>query len=194
MQGVMLAHHADDQAETILSRLIRGASAGGLRGMPQVSRVGRLVICRPLLGVTRRQLREYLNVIGQLWREDASNESDMYQRNRLRRWLAGRTDLRNALLNLGQASGVLVEWIEKNSPKLPKEFRVAQLQRLPRLLARESARRWLIAEGARPDELSGQVLDRLIEMASDAASASRQLFPGPIEVVRRGGRIHAERR
>jgi tRNA(Ile)-lysidine synthase len=79
--AVALAHHADDQAETVLMRLLRGAGPGGLAGMPY--RNGRGFI-RPLLGVTRAELTAYLVERGLAWREDASNQDTTFLRNRIR--------------------------------------------------------------------------------------------------------------
>ncbi len=79
--AVALAHHADDQAETVLMRLLRGAGPGGLAGMPY--RNGRGFI-RPLLGVTRAELAAYLTERGLAWREDASNQDTAFLRNRIR--------------------------------------------------------------------------------------------------------------
>jgi tRNA(Ile)-lysidine synthase len=79
--AVALAHHADDQAETVLMRLLRGAGPRGLAGMPY--RNGRKFI-RPLLGVTRVELAAYLAERGLTWREDASNQDTAFLRNRIR--------------------------------------------------------------------------------------------------------------
>jgi hypothetical protein len=59
------------------------------------------------------------------------------------------------------------------------------------VLASESGRRWLVAQGAAGEELSQAVLDRLTEMARDAAAPSRAHFPGSLRVCRRGGIISA---
>ena len=66
---VAIAHTRDDQAETVLLRLTRGAGAQGLSGM--VPRRGPLV--RPVLDATRNELRDFLRGHGQAWREDATN-------------------------------------------------------------------------------------------------------------------------
>ncbi|GFE61415.1 tRNA lysidine(34) synthetase TilS [Geobacter sp. AOG2] len=79
--AVALAHHADDQAETVLMRLLRGAGPGGLAGMPY--RNGRGFV-RPLLGITRAELVAYLTERGMAWREDASNRDIAFLRNRIR--------------------------------------------------------------------------------------------------------------
>jgi tRNA(Ile)-lysidine synthase len=78
---VALAHHADDQAETVLLRLLRGAGIAGLGAMAEAG-PGRLI--RPLLGVSRAALLAYLNAIGARFVIDSANLSMTPQRNRVR--------------------------------------------------------------------------------------------------------------
>ncbi|HXE74790.1 MAG TPA: tRNA lysidine(34) synthetase TilS [Candidatus Xenobia bacterium] len=86
--AVAVAHTLDDQAETVLTRLVRGAGTRGLAGIYPVvepvpgAKSGRLV--RPLLGVRRAELRDYLDALQQPWREDASNRDRNRLRNRIR--------------------------------------------------------------------------------------------------------------
>jgi len=77
---IALAHHMDDQAETVLMHLLRGTGPEGISGMEIIS--GRLY--RPLLGVRKSALRDYLRSQGISWREDASNAADDTVRNALR--------------------------------------------------------------------------------------------------------------
>lgn len=77
---VALAHTADDQAETVLAQIIRGTGTTGLAGIYPVA--GPMV--RPLIEMRRQNLREYLRVIGQPWREDASNADTRRLRARIR--------------------------------------------------------------------------------------------------------------
>jgi tRNA(Ile)-lysidine synthase len=191
LNGVILAHHADDQAETVLHRLIRGSGPAGLAGMLPQTRIDGLFILRLLLAVRRKDLRKYLSDIGQSWREDASNESDHYLRNRLRRWLGREPGLHESLLTLGNSCRKLREWSRREAPVLEESFAVGKLSQLPDVLACESARRWLVARGAPAGELSEAVLDRLVQMAQDAASAPRTQFPGSLLVRRRRGIISA---
>jgi tRNA(Ile)-lysidine synthase len=79
--SVALAHHADDQAETVLLRLLRGAGGSGLCAMAPRS-AGRYV--RPLLGVSRGEIEGYLDARGIAWRNDSSNEDGRFLRNRIR--------------------------------------------------------------------------------------------------------------
>jgi len=77
---VAVAHTQDDQAETVLLRLVRGAGPAGLSGI--APRRGHLV--RPLLGLSRAELQVYLENSGQVWREDATNADCAIPRNRIR--------------------------------------------------------------------------------------------------------------
>ena len=83
---ILTAHTADDQAETLMLRLLRGASPESLAGI--VARDDARRIARPLLAVPRAELLDHARERGLRWREDSSNASDAYARNRLRRhWL-----------------------------------------------------------------------------------------------------------
>jgi tRNA(Ile)-lysidine synthase len=90
LDKVATGHTLDDQAETVLMRLIRGAGLRGLGGIhPQLTvEDGRGEvsgeIIRPLLAVRRRELEQYLNDIRQPWREDSTNADDRFTRNRVR--------------------------------------------------------------------------------------------------------------
>jgi tRNA(Ile)-lysidine synthase len=79
---IALAHHRNDQAETVLMRLIRGAGADGLAGMRPRAGDGRYV--RPLLAVSRGEIIAYLRARGLSWRDDASNLDQRFLRNRIR--------------------------------------------------------------------------------------------------------------
>ena len=82
--ALVLAHHRDDQAETMLMHLMRGAGLTGLCGMRAQSALGGMPVWRPLLAVPRAALRQLLTDCGQPWREDATNAADDYLRNRVR--------------------------------------------------------------------------------------------------------------
>jgi tRNA(Ile)-lysidine synthase len=189
LTGVLLGHHADDQAETILLRLLRGPGYRGLAGMSTRSKIGALLLYRPLLHVRRRQLREYLHDIRQRWREDSSNESTAYLRNRIRPVLAGNEPIVKSLLEVGAACRGLRLWTRRAAPELHESFAASELANLPAPLAEEAARRWLIARGVSSQLIRPGNVIQLIEMASDAASPPRVDFPGAVRVHRRAGKI-----
>lgn len=83
-QAVALAHHRDDQAETFLLHLLRGAGLTGLSGMAQDGQVLGVRVVRPVLDCSRQELQNMLQQAGIPWREDASNQDRRYLRNALR--------------------------------------------------------------------------------------------------------------
>ncbi|WP_268034229.1 tRNA lysidine(34) synthetase TilS [Algoriphagus sp. PAP.12] len=80
LNGIILAHHEDDQIETIFLNLLRGTGLDGLIGM--ADRKGHLI--RPLLPFSRKQIEEFAKESGIQWREDSSNKKTDYKRNKLR--------------------------------------------------------------------------------------------------------------
>jgi tRNA(Ile)-lysidine synthase len=82
---VATAHTRDDQAETVLLKLLRGAWTRGLAGIyPTQPLTGSATVVRPLLSESREALRGYLRELQQQWREDASNQDRSFARNRVR--------------------------------------------------------------------------------------------------------------
>jgi len=79
---IATAHTLDDQAETVLMRILRGTGTRGLAGIAPTQATRHLV--RPLLATTRREIEEYLKAKGQSWREDSSNLDLGHTRNRVR--------------------------------------------------------------------------------------------------------------
>jgi tRNA(Ile)-lysidine synthase len=187
LAGVLLAHHADDQAETIFLRLLRGSGPAGLAGMCSRTRIHGVTLLRPLLAVSRETLRSSLLQRGQPWREDASNQSPTYLRNRVRRLLADEPSLRERLLEMGQTFAALRDWVHRSAPVLGPAFDVRTLCDLPDIVAREAARRWLTDRGVPPEELTPKALERLLLLARDAASPPQCHFPGALLVRRRRG-------
>lgn len=85
--AIVLAHTADDQAETFLLRLLRGSGMSGLAAMAPLTELNRLLIARPLLRTDRSALLSYLRSNAIQWREDESNRDPAYTRNRVRHQL-----------------------------------------------------------------------------------------------------------
>jgi tRNA(Ile)-lysidine synthase len=122
---VATAHTADDQAETILHRILRGSGLAGIAGIPRVRRLGQdLTVVRPLLTVRRRQILDYLAALGQSYRHDASNQDLAYTRNRLRHellpHLAEHYNPRviEALLRLGRSAAEAHELLASRAAEL----------------------------------------------------------------------------
>lgn len=84
-QAVLTAHHADDQAETILFRLLRGSGPAGLAGMATVSQRDGMTVGRPLLHLRKAELVSFCRSAGQPFVEDPSNRDPRFARTRVRR-------------------------------------------------------------------------------------------------------------
>ena len=82
VSSILLAHHAEDQAETILFNLLRGSA--GLKGMNPIQKVGSLTFLRPFLEVRRETIDQYLVSDNHAFRDDSSNAEPFATRNRLR--------------------------------------------------------------------------------------------------------------
>ena len=81
---LLLGHHADDQVETVLFRLLRGSGARGLSGIPQTRAVGLGHLIRPLLNRPKSSLQVYAETKQLSWIEDESNQQEQFDRNYLR--------------------------------------------------------------------------------------------------------------
>lgn len=111
---VLVAHTADDQAETILHRVLRGTGVAGLAGMRRTRVLAEgIALVRPLLAVSRATVRQFLEHVGQTWREDVTNADTARSRNFLRHEILSRCAAgpypasAAALVRLGmQAAGV----------------------------------------------------------------------------------------
>jgi len=84
LDAIATAHNADDQAETVLMKFLRGAGTRGLAGIHAVHTGHGSRIIRPLLETPRREVESYLNALNQPWREDHSNLDTQHTRNRIR--------------------------------------------------------------------------------------------------------------
>jgi tRNA(Ile)-lysidine synthase TilS/MesJ len=84
LDKIAVAHHLDDQIETLLLRLLRGSGLTGLSSMRPRSENYDKTLIRPLLGLTRTEIEEALKEKGIPYRLDETNEANLYRRNRLR--------------------------------------------------------------------------------------------------------------
>ena len=123
--AVAVAHNADDNAETLLMNLLRGTGTRGLRGMGSRGLPGGGAVLRPLLGISRAEIADWMARNGVPHREDSSNAGDEYKRNKIRhsvfpvfaeinpsflRTLAG--DMRH----FAQVDDIAEEWFRENAP------------------------------------------------------------------------------
>jgi tRNA(Ile)-lysidine synthase len=192
---VVTAHTADDQAETILHRILRGTGIAGLAGMARVRPLGPAVtLIRPMLGFRRTEVLEYLDRLGQPYRRDSSNEDLRFTRNRIRRQLLPQLaeqynpDVIGALLRLGslaaEAQSVVDEIVEKLVARSvsiesagPVCIDTAALTGQPRYVIREL----LIATWRRQNwPLQAMGLAEWNLLAEMIGTSKKRVFPGRV--------------
>jgi len=115
IEDLLLAHHQNDQAETVLLQLLRGAGVAGTSGMPH-SRVfdtkeGEITLWRPLLNQNRKELEAYAKEHKLKWIEDPSNQDVQYRRNAIRKTIIPALEKiqPEAIANLARSAGLLGE-------------------------------------------------------------------------------------
>lgn len=113
-QAVAVAHHADDQAETLLMRLARGSGPAGLAAMAPAQKFGENLLLRPLLGLRKQQLIDFCRAEGQEFFEDPSNGDPRFER---ARWRAAAPELTRLGLT-AEICGRLAERMAKNEAAL----------------------------------------------------------------------------
>lgn len=145
-ETLVTAHHADDQLETLLLRLVRGSGARGLRGIVEHSTFGRGLLGRPLLSFTRAELRARAQVWGLTWLEDPSNADPVHDRNYLRhrvlpllaaRWPQAPRAAQRLARQMGEAESLLEDTARADAAGLARPDRVPRTA----LLALPPARR-----------------------------------------------------
>lgn len=202
---LVLGHQQDDVAETMLMRLARGSGTAGLAAPRprQVQGDGREHV-RPLLALSKADVVAVLRAAGAEWREDATNATDVFVRNRVRRSLlpalarATGRDVRAAAAlsreRLQEDDDALEAWLEELAPlqARPVVLHLTKLAGKPRALWRRALHRWLLA--ARVDtDLSRAGFEQLlvaIERGKDTrfslgARAFAVVADGRLKVARR---------
>lgn len=152
IKDVALAQHADDQAETLLLALSRGAGLPGLSAMPAHWQRAGLNYHRPLLTVPGAELRAWLAQRGIGWIEDPTNAELRYTRNRIRAellpaWQAAfpqfRSTLARSARHAAEAQSLLRELAEQDLAQTGVPPQLAALQRLSRARQANALRHWL---------------------------------------------------
>ena len=194
-EHVVVAHHADDQMETVLMRLLRGASVKGLSGMAWRRRLAPdslVTLLRPMLAVDRAAVLGLLQDMGQTWREDRTNTDMTRVRARLRQQVlpvlhAIRADAPQQAVRLGEHLRQVARWFDQTIDKAAKDIvsrgrdttldRTAARQ-LPRVVLGAVLRRLLMAAGCRGDKLGHRAMGPLLTAIRDRQGGQRHFKLG----------------
>lgn len=209
LNRIATGHTLDDQAETVLLKIVRGAGTRGLAGVyPQLSVPGSLFsdtsasIVRPLLGIRRRDLEAYLLGLGQSWREDQSNRDLRHMRNRVRHGILPRLErylnpgVREALAETAEIARAEEEyWQREVSRVLPLvwargRLTVTALASLPLALQRHLVR---AATGSLRLRLDFHHVEEILALASSQPGSVKAIeLPNGWMVLRNKSELRFE--
>ena len=203
---IATGHTLDDQAETVLMRLVRGAGPSALAGM---SLAGPGPFVRPLLSIERNDLRVWLKRRGHAYREDPSNRDMRFDRNRVRRIVLPtlvETLNPKAARHLVRAAERLREdaaYLDDLAASAWRRLRLVgrggrleiaarRLAATPPPLARRIVREALVDAGSDPRRIASRHLDAVLDLAA-GGRGKRLDLPG-VKAARVGDRVVLERR
>lgn len=171
--ALLLAHHQDDQAETLLLNLLRGTGVDGLAAMEDAQSLAQGDLLRPLLSYSRKTLESYAQQYNLNWVEDESNQDERFSRNFIRhrlmpllqeKWPEAARSIARAARHCQDASKNLEALAKIDCSELAlhaNQLSIAFVKQLPRERALNSLRVWLKHNGhQRPSE---RTLNRLID-------------------------------
>lgn len=172
IKSIAIAQHADDQVETLLLALSRGAGIAGLAAMPARWERAGVVWHRPLLQVAGADIRSWLRLQGQPWVEDPTNTDQRYTRNRIRAQLlpaleaafpAFRDTFARSASNAAQAAELLDELAQQDLLRVGAPPHITELQGLSRARQANVLRHWLrVAYATTPSAAQlGELLNQL---------------------------------
>jgi tRNA(Ile)-lysidine synthase len=214
---VVTAHTADDQAETVLHRVIRGSGIAGLCGIGRTRPLGPAVtVIRPLLGVRRSELLAYLQELDQPYRDDSSNADRQFTRNRIRHELLPRLAVDfnpgvvDALLRLATLAGevqavvdarvdaLAARCVEEEGPGAVR-IKLSELTTEPRYVVRELLIAVWRQQGWPLQSMGFAEWEQLAEMglvatgSSSSSAVRKRMFPGGVMAEVDAGRLRLGR-
>ncbi len=209
-RAVAVGHHADDDAETILHRVLRGTGLRGLAGIPRsrAIREGSGVrLVRPLLCRWRKELVTYLSNAGIPYREDRTNyDSSMATRNRIRNVVLPLLEaeinpqVREALLRLGLQARWLADYLGETAERTLESLVIARtdqelvlnaaaLSKKPRIMQTEVIRRAVVAFQFGEQDLGFAQMVAVLELIDHPTSGKEVHLPGGMTVTKRYDRL-----
>lgn len=193
-ETLLTAHHADDQLETVMLRLLRGAGVKGLRGIAPLQPLGAGYLARPLLGVSRAEILAAARNWGLEWIEDPSNRDTRFDRNYVRaelipriteRWPAAARTVGRAASQMAEAQQILDEAALADAPGDPERIECTVLRDLSPFRRRNALRHSMIRLGLPvPDTRQMEELLRALEVRRRDARPRVQWPGGEARIYR----------
>jgi len=196
--AVATAHTQDDQAETLLLKLCRGAGSAGLDGIAAKTEINGLMVIRPMLSVSRAEVENFLNENRISRVEDATNADKKFKRNRIRHDILPRLKqhlnprIKEALARTAaimsednifmeqQAEMALESAINNTS----RDLAVKALQNAPAAIRRRMLRQWLISNGITSQQMRFDVIEHIVQIITAAKGSGAVTISAESEVRR----------
>ncbi|MGI9367665.1 MAG: tRNA lysidine(34) synthetase TilS [Ruegeria sp.] len=185
IDAIALGHTADDQAETVLMRLSRASGVTGLSAMPATRVENGIQLLRPMLGITRARLREFLNSQGAEWIEDLSNQDTRFDRIKVR-------DAMKTLEPLGITAESLSR-VAGNLTQAREALEVYTQESARKIVALDAADALIDPElfGVLPDEIARRLVVGIVGWISGTGYPPRQSAVDQVTLAIRDGKSAA---
>ncbi len=213
IRSVALAHHADDDAETVLHRLIRGTGLRGLAGIRRCRALrpgSSIMLIRPMLAMRRAEIEQYARDQDIAFRRDESNESLEYTRNRVRNELLPllrakfNPSVSDALIRLAEQARGLDDYLTETGERMLDSIIVEHddrrlvlhapmLTRKPRVIRTQLIRQAILRLGASEGELAFGHLNAVADLAAGKEGSRMLTLPAGLRVTRSYSRLILER-
>ena len=192
IKDIAIGHHADDQVETLLLALSRGAGLPGLSAMPARWQRGHLQYHRPLLGVPADDIRAWLRARGETWVQDPSNADERFTRNRIRARLLPaldaafpqfRTTFARSAAHAAQGQELLLELAAQDLQRIGMPPAIRALQQISRARQANVLRHWLLSQfGQTPSAAQlAELLDQILACTTRGHQIKIKLGQGWVE-------------
>jgi len=207
--SIATAHTADDQVETVVLKLARGAGPQGLAGIPYESQYAGLRVIRPMLDVTHERAVRFLESHGLKWREDPSNRDMAFLRNRVRHEILPLLEkrlnrrIREAILRTREVVREENDWMNGYASRLVRRcaldkkcrtLDVKALKAQPLALRRRILRLWLSRAGVEGEHIDFDMIARAEQLITLARGTRSVPLTGRLEAVRRYNELSLRKR
>ncbi len=179
--AIAVAHNANDNAETLILNLLRGSGSRGLRGMSSER------ILRPMLGISRAEIKDWMTTHGYPWREDSTNSDNAYKRNRIRNEVfpvfekinpSFLRTLQRDMKHLGQVDDIAEEYYQKAKTGIMKDGAISITE-----LRRSGHWEYLLWRLLQEAGLSEETFEKLVELLKSDRTISGKVFESPTHIV-----------
>jgi tRNA(Ile)-lysidine synthase len=192
---IAVAHSQDDQAETFFLHLIRGAGLQGLSGMKY--RNGKII--RPLLGISRKEILEYLKNKKLNYRTDKTNKTDQFFRNKIRNKLIPyleknfnsniKKTISNSTLNIAEDLSLIYELSQKHLIANAKEIEISQILKFHPAIQKRIILETIKRQKGDLINIESDHIEEILKIIKSTKNKSQTFLAQGLKITRRGDKL-----